>query len=149
MITIDTDFDIEHYVYINLRNHLANNSKFITDPTQQIFSKSPHQIAKFPTIVFKETGNVDDTRYKSLDRSQLVNQITNTIEIYTQDMTVNGVRYASKTVMSELKYLIFDFFEYLGATRLSCEPAEYSDHQVDRLVIVERYLQNNWNRGID
>lgn len=148
-ISIDTKFDIENLIYRKLREYLTEKSRFITNPTKQIFSKAPKQLADFPTIVFKETNNADEVRYRSLDRLQQVNQITDTIEIYTQDITIDGVRYASKTVMSELKYLVFDFFEMLGATRIDCSPAEYSDHQVDRLVIVERYLQNNWNRKID
>lgn len=148
-VLIDVNFDIENFMYVKLREYLSKNSKFITNPTKQIFSKAPRQLADFPTVVFKESNNADEVRYRSLDRSQQVNQITDTIEIYTQDITLDGTRYASKTVMSELKYLVFDFFEYYGATRLSCGSAEYSDHQVDRLVIVERYLQNNWNRKID
>ena len=140
--------DIESYIFLKLRDYLANNSKFITNPTKQVFTKAPKQLADFPTIVFKETNNIDDNRYKSLNRTELVNQITDTIEIYTKDIVLDGVRYASKTIMSELKYLIFDFFEYIGADRLDCTPAEYNDYQVDRLVIIERYYQNNWNEKI-
>lgn len=148
-IIVDVNFDIENYMYWSLRKYLSEKSKFITNPSKQIFPKTPMQLADFPTIIIKETNNADEVRYRTLDRTQQVNQITDTIEIYTQDITLNGVRYASKTVMNELKYLVFDFFEYYGATRISCSPAEYSNRQVDRLVIVERYLQNNWNRKID
>jgi len=144
-IEIDTEFDIENYMYANLRNYLIEHSKF----SPNVYPKPPKQLVKFPTVLFRETDNNDDVRYRTLNRVQQAYQITNTIEIYTQDMTINGVRYASKTIMNELKYLVFDFFEYYGATRLSCTPAEYSDYQVDRLVIGERYIQNNWNRGID
>ncbi len=145
---IDVNFDIENYVFLDLREYLSKKSKFITDATKQVCSRPPKQLAVFPTIVFRETNNIDDTRYRSLDRSQLVNQITDTIEIYTQDMVLNGVRYASKTIMSELKYLVFDFFEQIGAVRISAGLAETSDYQVDRYVITERYYQNNWNKKI-
>lgn len=148
-ITIDTNFDIENYIFLDLREYLSKKSKFITNPITQVVSKTPKQLAIFPTVLFSETDNNDDTRYRSLNRVEKAYQITDTIEIYTQDMTIDGVRYSSKTIMSELKYLVFDFFEYYGATRLSCNKGESSDYQVDRLVIVERYIQNSWNRGID
>ena len=148
-IKIDTKFDIESFVFLKLKKYLSEKSKFIVNADEQVFPKSPKQLAKFPCVVFKETGNVDKIQYRSLDRREQVNQITDTIEIYTQDMTIDGVRYASKYILSELKYLVFDFFEILGATRIDSTPAEYSERQVDRYVIVERYLQNNWNRKID
>ena len=142
---IDTNFDIENYLYLELKNYLATNSKF----KPEVYSKSPKNLAKFPTVIFKETGNTDDIQYRSLNRREIVARITDTIEIYTKDMTIGGVRYASKTVLSELKYLIFDFFEMVGATRISADYAEYYDRQIDRYIIVERYLQNNWNKMID
>lgn len=145
-ITINPNYDIEQVLFVKFKEYMAQNSKFIT--TDKIFSKAPKSLTDFPTIVFKESTNTDDTRYKTLDRTQFVNQITDTIEIYTKDMVIDGTRYASKTVMSELKYLVFDFFENIGATRITCEPAEYSDYQVDRLIIIERYRQNNWNKMI-
>ena len=142
--TINVNFDIEQVLFNKFKKYLLDNSKF----NPQVFTKAPKTLADFPTVIFKETTNVEDTRYKTLDRSQYVNQITDTIEIYTKDVVIDGVRYASKTVMSELKYLVFDFFEAIGATRVTCEPVEYSDYQVDRLLIVERYRQNNWNKMI-
>ena len=145
-VIINTNYDIEQVLYNKFKEYMVKNSKFIT--ADKIFTKAPKTLADFPTIVFKEGSNTEDTRYKSLDRTQFVNQITDTIEIYTKDIVLDGVRYASKTVMSELKYLVFDFFESIGATRVSCEPVEYNSYQVDRLVIIERYRQNNWNKMI-
>lgn len=144
-LQIDTNFDIENYVYYMLKNYLKANSKF--DP--EVYDKAPRKLAKFPTVVVKESNNSTLSRNTSLNRQEVASQITTVIEIYTQDKTIDGARYASKTVMNELKYLVFDFFDGLGARRLNCQPAEYSDHQVDRLVITERYLHNNWNRRID
>lgn len=142
---INTNFDIENFMFIHFKDYLTEKSKFFP----KIYSRPPKNLADFPTVLFRETDNSDDTRYRSLNRMEQAYQITDTIEIYTQDMIIDGVRYSSKTIMSELKYLVFDFFEYYGATRLSCNIAEYSDYQVDRLVIVERFIQNSWNRGID
>ena len=62
--------------------------------------------------VYCQTYNFADYVVDALEG--FVNQITDTIEIYTKDMVINGVRYASKTVMSELKYLVFDFFSPLS-----------------------------------
>lgn len=146
-MAINTNFDIENIMFLRLKEYLQTKSRF----QPSVFTKAPQQLADnlFPIIVFKETSNVDAIQYRSLDRTQIVNQITDTIEIYTKEKVVNGSKYASKTVMSELKYLVFDFFEKYGATRVACDIVEYNNYEVDRLVIVERYLQNNWNRKID
>ena len=143
---INSKFDIENVVFNMLKTYLTSNSKF----SPHVFNKAPKQLTEnlFPTVVFKESSNTDIIGHRTLDRTQFANQITDTIEIYTKDMTVNGVLYASKVVMSELKYLVFDFFEQLGALRISCTPAEYNDYQVDRLVIIEQYAQNSWNKKI-
>lgn len=138
------NYDIEQILFNKFKKFMTDNSKF----SPNIYTKAPKNAPDFPVIVFRESSNTEDTRYKTLDRSQTVNQITDTIEIYTKDMDIDNVRYASKTIMSELKYLVFDFFQSIGATRVACEPVEYSDYQVDRLVIIERYKQNNWNKMI-
>ena len=52
-LQIDTNFDIENYVYHMLRKYLKVNSKF--DP--EVYDKAPRKLAKFPTVVVKESNN--------------------------------------------------------------------------------------------
>lgn len=144
-VEIDTEFDVENYMFQKLSKYLEKNSKF----NPKVFSKAPKDLPKFPTVVFKETNNIDAIQYRSLDRRERVYQITNTIEIYTKDQTVGGTRVSSKTIMSELKHLVFEFFELVGATRVSSSYVESYDNQIERYVIVVRYLQTSWNRLID
>lgn len=132
--------DIENAIFQKLKSYMAN-SKF----NPKVFNKSPRQLKDFPTIIFKETSNREDTRYKTLDFSQTVNQITFTIEVYTQDLTIGNTKYASKIVMSELKYMLFDFFQYCGFNRTSCDYVDYYNNEMDRLVMTVQTSQASWN----
>lgn len=143
-MNIDVNFDIENYIFLKFKEYMETKSKF----NPKVFSKTPKELAQFPTIIFKEINNVDNMTYRSLDRTQRVYQITDTIEIYTKDMPIGDKKYASKVIMSELKYLVFDFFELYGFQRTSCDIVDYYDYQVDRMVITVVCNQNNWNKKI-
>lgn len=136
--------DIEFMIYDKLKNYLDNNSRY----SPKVFNKAPKQLVQFPTVVFKESSNSEDTRHKTLDYSQWVNQITFTIEVYTQDMVANNGKVASKIIMSELKYLLIDFFEKIGFTRVSCDYVDYYVNDIDRLVMVVRTSQASWSGKI-
>lgn len=147
-IQINPRFDIEDYIFTNFEKYMLEHSKYIpSDNERHIYNKAPKTLVRFPTILLKENGNTELSR--TLDRTQFLDQMTYIIEIYTKDMVINGERVASKVVMSELKYLVFDFFRERGFERVGCNEAETSDYQVDRLVITERCTQNNWNRIIN
>lgn len=133
--------DIEFYIYDLLKKYLEENSRF----TPKIFLKAPKQLTTFPTIIFKETNRTENTKYKTLDYSQTVHNVTNTIEVYTQDMIIDGVKYASKIVMSEIKYLLFEFFKNIGFTINSCNLVDYYNYEVDRLIMTVSTSQASWN----
>ena len=143
-MNIDVNFDVENYIYLKLKAYLEENSKF----SPKVCNKTPKSLAQFPTVIFKEINNIDNLPYRSLDRTQRVYQITDTIEIYTKDMPIGNTKYASKVIMSELKYLVFDFFEMYGFDRTSCDLVDYYDYQVDRMVITVMCDINNWNKKI-
>ena len=103
----------------------------------------------FPTIVFQENNNTDNLEGTTLDRTETVQNISYTIELYTKDMVIDGVQYSKKEITNELKYLIFDFFQYWGFIRTQCTKAEYLNYEVDRHVIIETCSLNNWNRKIN
>lgn len=136
--------NIETTIFKKYKQYLKDNSKFAPN----VFNKAPKSLSIFPTIVLKETNNTEDTNYTSLDRKEFVSEITSTIDIYTKDMIVDGVKYPSKEIMNELKYLTFDFFQAWGFTRTQCSDADYLNFEVDRLVIIETCKLNSWNRKI-
>ncbi len=87
--------------------------------------------------------------HTTFDRTQKAYIISSVVEIYTQNKVIGTTTYASRYIMDELKYLVFDFFDDFGAERTSCQIAEYYNKEVDRLVITFSYSVNNWNRKIN
>ena len=144
MEKINTSMNVENILFNLYKDYMKKESKF--EPT--VLPSSSKSLTKFPTILFKEQNNVDNMQYTTLDRTQKVSDLTLVVEIYTQNKNVGNTKYASKYIMDELKYLTFDFFDVFGCQRMSCEPAEYYNKEVDRLVIIYSCSVNNWNRKI-
>ena len=142
---VDTSMNIETPIFKKFKQYLIDNSKF----SPNVFNSTPKNLAVFPTITFKESNNTQDLSATTLDRTETVNDIVDTIEIYTKDMVISGVTYTKKQVTNELKYLIFDFFQAWGFTRTQCTEADYLDYEVDRYIIIETCKLNNWNRKIN
>lgn len=141
---INTSMNVESMIFRFYKQYLIDKSKF----SPHVFNRTPKNLSVFPTIVLKETNNTENSNYTTLDRKEFVSEITSTIDIYTKDLIIDGVKYPSKEVMNELKYLTFDFFQAWGFTRTQCSEADYLNYEVDRLVIVETCSLNSWNRKI-
>lgn len=141
---VDTSMNIETPIFKKYKKYLQDKSRF----SPNVFNKAPKSLSVFPTIVLKESNNTEDSNYTTLDRTEFVEAITDTINIYTKDMVIDGVKYPSKEIMNELKYLTFEFFQAWGFTRTQCSDADYLNKEVDRLVIIETCNLNNWNRKI-
>lgn len=141
---INASMNIESMVFKLYKQYLKDKSKF----SPNVFNRTPKNLSVFPTIVLKESNNTEDSSYTTLNRKEFVNTITDVIEIYTKDLIIDGVKYPSKEVMNELKYLTFDFFQAWGFTRTQCSEADYLNYEVDRLVIIETCNVNSWNRKI-
>lgn len=142
---IDTSMNIETPIFKYFKKYMQDKSQF----SPNIFNATPKNLAVFPTITFRETNNTNNLRGTTLDRTETVNNITDTIEIYTKDMVIDGVNYSKKEITNELKYLIFDFFQAWGFTRTQCTQADYLNLEVDRFVIVETCSLNSWNRKMN
>lgn len=142
---IDTSMNIETPIFKYFKKYMQDKSQF----SPNVFNATPKNLAVFPTITFRETNNTNNLRGTTLDRTETVNNITDTIEIYTKDMVIDGVNYSKKEITNELKYLIFDFFQAWGFTRTQCTQADYLNLEVDRFIIVETCSLNSWNRKMN
>lgn len=140
----EINMNVETMLFKFYKQYLKDKSKF----SPNVFNRTPKNLSVFPTIVLRETNNVEDSNYTTLDRKEFVNEITSSIDIYTKDVIIDGVKYPSKEVMNELKYLTFDFFQAWGFTRTQCSEADYLNYEVDRLVIMETCSVNSWNKKI-
>ena len=142
---VNLSMNIETSIFKKLKLYLQENSKF----SPYVFNDVPKNLAVFPTIVFQESNNANYTQGTTLDRTETVDNITDTIEIYSKDMVINGVQYSKKEITNELKHLIFDFFRAWGFQRTQASKAEYLNYEVDRYVIIEVCNLNSWNRKIN
>lgn len=142
---VNTSMNIETPIFKKLKQYLIDKSQF----SPNVFNSTPKNLAVFPTITFKESNNIQDLRATTLDRTESVNDIIDTIEIYTKDMVIDGVQYTKKQITNELKYLIFDFFQVWGFTRTQATEADYLNLEVDRYIIIETCKLNSWNRKIN
>lgn len=143
--TINTSMDIESPIFTKFKQFILDKSKY----SPNIFNKTPQSLSKFPTIIAKETDNVEASNYTSLGREEFANEITHTIEIYTKDMIIDGKKIPSKVIMSELKYLVFNFYQAWGFTREQATEADYINYEIDRFIIIESCTLNSWNRKIN
>lgn len=142
---IDTSMNIESPIFKNFKRYLTDKSIF----SPNIFNDTPKKLATFPTVIFKESNNIQNDIGTTLDRIETVNSITDTIEIYAKDMVVNNNTYSKKQIVNELKYLIYDFFQAYGFERTQSTDADYLDFEVKRHIIIETCNLNNWNRKIN
>lgn len=145
MAEIETSLEIETPIFKKFKEFLV--AKSIYSPN--VFSKTPQSLSTFPTVILKETNNRDYSQGVTLDRTEFVNEITDTIEIYTKDMIIDGVKVSSKKIMQELKELTYLFFRTWGFTRTQSTEADYLNYEVDRYIIIETCTLNSWNRKIN
>ncbi len=136
--------NIENKLFLMYKDYIINavNYKIKILPN---YPKSP---LEFPTIILNEKGSIDYTNNNTVDKIEFVDSLTYRIEIYTKNMVIDGKPVASKVIMDELKGLTIEFFRKCGFQRTLCEPAEYLDVTVDRTIILEKCLTNNWNGHI-
>lgn len=142
---VNLSMNIETPIFKKLKLYLQENSKF----SPYVFNDVPKNLAVFPTIVFQESNNTDYAQGTTLDRTETVDNITDTIEIYSKDTVIDGIQYSKKEITNELKHLIFDFFKAWGFERTQATKAEYLNYEVDRYIIVEVCNLNSWNRKIN
>ena len=145
MEEVNTSMNIETPIFKKFKQYLQDKSIF----SPNVFNATPKNLAVFPTVILKESNNTQNVNGTTLDRTETVNNITDTIEIYTKDTVINGTTHSKKEITNELKYLIFDFFQAWGFTRTQCTEAEYLNLEVDRYIIIETCSLNSWNRKIN
>lgn len=136
--------DIENQIYKEFKDFIQSKVDYET----KILPRAPKNLIKFPTIIVKESSNVDYSQSKTLNGLEYADQLMYTIEIYTKDIVINNNLTPSRKMQQELKQLTFEFFRQCGFERMSCTPTEYLDITVDRLIIVEEAIINNWNNKL-
>lgn len=114
----------------------------------EIEKKSPPNIAKFPTIVFKEVQNVNAIGGTSTNRQELVDLLTYQVDIYTKDLIDENVEHPSLEIQKELKLLTFNFFFHRRFDRTSSDNWENNNIVYDRLTLLFQGRLQSWNKQV-
>lgn len=113
-----------------------------------VLPDTPRSFSTFPTIIFKESNNIDNTQIKTTNSLEYGDDLTYQIEIYTKDVLVGNTMYNSRIVINELKDLTYKFFRNVGFTRTSSTRGEYIDITVKRQVMIFSATLQSWNKYI-
>lgn len=138
--------DIETDILLSFKKYI--NQKSIFRDILKVFPSSPQSFSSFPTIVVREVNNFDYEGAKTLNKMEYMDYLTYQVDIYTQDVVVNGMEYPARLVISELKKLVNDFFSNLNFTRTSSTKGDYIDITVSRHIMLFSAKLNSWNMNL-
>lgn len=113
-----------------------------------VLPDTPRSFSTFPTIIFKESNNIDNIQIKTTNSLEYGDDLTYQVEIYTKDVLVDNTMYNSRIVINELKDLTYKFFRNVGFTRTSSTRGEYIDITVKRQVMIFSATLQSWNKYI-
>lgn len=140
-MNIENDLLAEYINYIK--------SKSIYSSIIKILPNTPQSFSSFPTIIFKEANNYDNTNGKSTNNLEYTDYLIYQVEIYSKSITFNGKNIPSRTIVKELEFLTHDFFRQCNFERNSSEKGEYIDLTIDRHIMTFVGTINNWNLKIN
>lgn len=114
-----------------------------------ILPDTPQSFSTFPTIIFREMGNVDSSAYKTTNRLEYGEDLTYQVDIYTKNVVLGNTTYNSKIVINEIKELVAKFFRNCGFDRISNNPNDYIDISVKRQTMIFSATINSWNKKLN
>lgn len=135
-------------IYDELFNDYYNYIKANVPYEITIAKKTPQKDLKFPTIIFKESGNVNAIGGTATNRQEVVDLLTFQVDIYTKDFIDKDGKHPSLVVQKELKLLTFDYFFKRKFDRTSSDNWENNNVVYDRLTILYQCGLQSWNKKI-
>lgn len=112
------------------KSYIVENSQFSPLVVKNYTSTSTH----FPTISC-QLSNFVDTDYCTIDMIEKYDEMYLTIDIYTQDKTIDGVKFASQQINDELTELTIQFFNSIKMKRTICRLTPNLDKSIVRRTI--------------
>lgn len=137
---------IESQLIIDFNNFLKATSVFKNNLI--VLPDTPQSFSTFPTIIIRETGNIDSSSLLTTDYSEFGDYVTYQVDIYTKNVTIGSTKYSSKTVINELRDLIHRFFRQNGFTRTEDTNGEYIEIEVKRRTLMFTGTVKSWNKSI-
>ena len=137
---------IEDELFKEYKAYMLERSIFAS--SLGIFNATPKQIAKFPTIIMRESNQSDYIQGKTIDRLEYVSRLNYRVSIYAKPTIIDGTKYQPKQIINELKSLSFKFFNNIGFDRDSDRPVDNIDLSISRQEMLFSGRLTSWNNSL-
>jgi hypothetical protein len=137
---VESDIAVEFNKYIKATSVFRDKLLILPD--------TPQSFSTFPTIIIRETNNIDNLSLKSTEFSEYGDSISYQVDIYTKDVIIDATKYSSKIVINELRDLVHNFFRQNGFERTEDTNGEYIDLSVKRRTLLFNGTVQSWNKSI-
>ena len=117
-------------IFKEYQDFIVNNSQFSPMVVKSYTSTSTH----FP-IISCQLSNIVDTDYCTIDMIEKFDEMYLTIDIYTKDKNVDGVKFASQQINDELTELTLQFFSSIKMKKTLCRLTPNLDKEITRRTI--------------
>lgn len=136
---------IERYneIFKQYQKFIENNSNYGTRVVKTYTSTS----TKFP-LISCQLSNFIDTDYCTIDMIEKYTELYLTIDIYTEDKTIDNNKIASQLINDELTDLTIKFFENKRMRLTLCRLTPNADKSITRRTIQYQGLVSHYNKNI-
>ena len=138
--------NIYNEIFKEYQQFMFNNSNYIDD-IKRIVKVYTNTSSKFP-IISCQLSNFIDTDYCTVDKVEKYEEMYLTIDIYTQNKTVDNEIIASQEINDELTELTIKFFENKGMKKTLCRPTPNADKDITRRTIQYQGLASPYRKNI-
>lgn len=136
---------IERYneIFKQYQKFIENNSNYGTRVVKTYTNTS----TKFP-LISCQLSNFIDTDYCTIDMIEKYTELYLTIDIYTEDKTIDNNKIASQLINDELTDLTIKFFENKRMKLTLCRLTPNADKSITRRTIQYQGLVSHYNKNI-
>ena len=137
---------IEEELFKEYKAYMLGKSIFAS--SLDIFSATPKQIAKFPTIIMRQMNESDYIQGKTTDRLEFVSRLNYRVSIYAKPTVINGTKYQPRQIINELRKYTSDFFRNIGLDKDSDRPVDNIDLSISRQEMMFSGRLASWNNSL-
>lgn len=137
---------IEDELFKEYKTYMLEKSIFASK--LDIFNATPNQIAKFPTIIMRQSNESDYIQGKTTDRLEYVSRLNYRVSIYAKPTVINGTKHQSRQIINELRELTSDFFRNIGLDKENDRPVDNIDLSISRQEMLFSGRLASWNNSL-
>lgn len=130
-------------IFKEYQKYIEDNNRYNTRVVKTYTSTS----TKFP-LISCQLSNFIDTDYCTIDMIEKYDEMYLTIDIFTQDKTIDNDTIASQLINDELTNLTLKFFESKKMKRTLCRLTPNADKSITRRTIQYQGLVSQYRKNI-